>query len=455
MRPEERTSAEPGWPRVDTIIAMDAAEGARPRGAVIDEAWRALGPEVAVFSAADGTPLRRTHKRILEPLVLRLRANPELAAPLLRPADAVRVRDLIVGHAGALRVAAEWFVLCRAARRRMRIRDGNAQDLYFPLAFELAVTVGEPGTDADAQAQAAVRGVHTVDRPVAIDQYLSDPVATRALAQALERAWADVVVPEGGTDDGSFTRALEVALSGAAHGAAEHTLAARRQRAWSIAVADDAPYRIGAAAHGRALSGAYSLVDTDLCSTEPQQIPSIVGEGRRPLDRSIAQRVRGTLRRTLDRGELPPVRVLAAEEADRAAAPWGLLGEDTQAAMVAGLRVAEGLRPLAAEPVPGRWGLTAAIDDRLRAEAYVLHARRVLGAGRALHPDQERVVAELRDFRRPYLRRLWARLHGRDVWQERCADADDVRELLSGVARSVSLDHRQLIKRMLEVDVVQ
>jgi hypothetical protein len=45
---------------------------------------------------------------------------------------------------------------------------------------------------------------------------------------------------------------------------------------------------------------------------------------------------------------------------------------------------------------------------------------------------------------------LWARLHGRDVWQEPCDDVDDVRALLEGVARSVSLDHRQRIKAMLE-----
>jgi hypothetical protein len=42
-------------------------------------------------------------------------------------------------------------------------------------------------------------------------------------------------------------------------------------------------------------------------------------------------------------------------------------------------------------------------------------------------------------------------LHGRDVWQEPCDDVDEVRALLEGVARSVSLDHRQRIKAMLEL----
>ena len=60
------------------------------------------------------------------------------------------------------------------------------------------------------------------------------------------------------------------------------------------------------------------------------------------------------------------------------------------------------------------------------------------------------VVDDLAGFARPYLSRLWARLHGRDVWQEPCTDVDDVRAVLEGVARSVSLDHRQRIKAMLD-----
>ncbi len=72
------------------------------------------------------------------------------------------------------------------------------------------------------------------------------------------------------------------------------------------------------------------------------------------------------------------------------------------------------------------------------------------GRRRPIHPRQQLIVDELAAFCRPYLNRLWARLHGRDVWQEPCSDVDDVRELLEGVSRSVSLDHRQRIKAMLE-----
>ena len=56
-----------------------------------------------------------------------------------------------------------------------------------------------------------------------------------------------------------------------------------------------------------------------------------------------------------------------------------------------------------------------------------------------------------------YTSRLWpARLHGRDVWQEPCDDVDEVRALLEGVARShISLDHRQRIKAMLELEAAR
>ena len=80
-----------------------------------------------------------------------------------------------------------------------------------------------------------------------------------------------------------------------------------------------------------------------------------------------------------------------------------------------------------------------------------MHARRYLVEDGPVHPRQQQVIDDLSEFARPYLSRLWARLHGRDVWQEPCTDIDDVRSLLEGVARSVSLDHRQRIKAMLQV----
>jgi hypothetical protein len=162
--------------------------------------------------------------------------------------------------------------------------------------------------------------------------------------------------------------------------------------------------------------------------------------------------VRATLRRAMDRDELPDIPLLCAEEVDRSCAPWGLMAEDKQATLIAGIEIGACLAPLSESAVP-RYDLASQIQARLRKEAYVLHARRYLADGGPMHPRQQQVIDDLAAFARPYLSRLWARLHGRDVWQEPCDDVDDVRALLEGVARSVSLDHRQRIKAMLELQV--
>lgn len=225
---------------------------------------------------------------------------------------------------------------------------------------------------------------------------------------------------------------------------------------WSALIADATPHNLGARARTQPSALPWSILDLGLTAALPLQPPSLSGgpERDRPLDRSVVDRVRATLRRALDRDELPDVPLLCAEEVDRACAPWGLLAEDKQAALVAGIEVACQLAPLDERAV-AEYQLAAVIQARLRKEAYVLHARRVLAGAEPVHPRQRQVVEDLACFARPYLSRLWARLHGRDVWQEPCDDVDDLRALLEGVARSVSLDHRQRIKAMLEVQVAQ
>jgi hypothetical protein len=235
-----------------------------------------------------------------------------------------------------------------------------------------------------------------------------------------------------------------------------HGAAAARQRVWSAVIADPTPYQLGALARVETPELPWSIVALGLSSIAPQRQPQVRGgpdlDNDRPLDRSVVDRVRATLRRALDRDALPDVPLLCDEEVDRACAPWGLLGEDKQATLVTGIEVAIELAPL--DPsVVSRNALAAQIQARLRKEAYVLHARRYLAGGGPIHPRQQQVVDALAKYAQPYLSRLWARLHGRDVWQEPCDDVDDVRSLLEGVARSVSLDHRQRIKSMLELQV--
>ena len=77
-------------------------------------------------------------------------------------------------------------------------------------------------------------------------------------------------------------------------------------------------------------------------------------EGARPLDRSVVDRLRATLRRGLDRDELPDIPALCAEEvADRLRVRHGgLLSEDKQAALVAGMEIAGDLAPLMSSARP-------------------------------------------------------------------------------------------------------
>ena len=421
----------------------------RPRQAVIDGAWRAIGPGVEVLSGDDGGPLRRTIKRIIDPLVLRLRSNTQYSAPFVDAVVASAMHELIVGNGPALRAAAAWFEVLKRERRRLRITTGNAQELYFPGVLRARRHQGSAvGRGPPKRRRPCCAGIHDDRDRTAIEvlnRFVSDQQVIAKLSEQLRHSWRDVRA--GSEITGPFLAGLTTVL-----GPAEsHRDSVARQRVWSALVADATPYNLGAKAHDAATPLPWSIVDLGLSSVEPQQPPTIVGgtAGDRPLNRAVVDRVRATLRRALDRDELPDVPLLCAEEVDRSCAPWGLLAEDNQAALIAGIEIAVDLAPLT-DVVP-RYQLASLIQARLRKEAYVMHARRYLADGGPIHPRQQQVIDDLSAFARPYLSRLWARLHGRDVWQEPCGDVDDVRSLLEGVARSVSLDHRQRIKSMLQV----
>jgi len=434
----------------DSQLATTVAVG-HPRRSVIDRAWRALGPGVEVLSSDDGGPLSRTVKRIVDPLVLRLRSNPQYSAPVVAPETAAAMHDLIVGSGAELRSAAAWFEALKLERRRQRIRTGNAQELYFPVCFELAVTKGPPAPQDRQTATSVLGDIHQGRDRTAIEvlhQHVANPDVVARLTDQLERSWRDVQA--GDIEAGPFLAKLSTVLGPAN----SHGSAAARQRVWSTMIADAAPYNLGALARVDNAELPWSIVELGLSSAAPQRPPTISGgsDSDRPLDRSVVDRVRATLRRALDRDALPDIPLLCEEEVDRSCAPWGLLSEDKQATLVTGIEVAVELAPLD-RSVSSRYALAAQIQARLRKEAYVLHARRYLAEGGPIHPRQRQVVDDLASYAQPYLSRLWARLHGRDVWQEPCNDVDDVRSLLEGVARSVSLDHRQRIKAMLELQV--
>src|SRR4029078_3531680 len=92
---------------------------------------------------------------------------------------------------------------------------------------------------------------------------------------------------------------------------------------------------------------------------------------------SVVDRVRATLRRAMDRDELPDIPLLCAEEGDRGCAPRGLMAEGKQATLIAGIEIGACLAPLSESAVP-RYDLASQIQARLRKEADLLHARRYL-----------------------------------------------------------------------------
>jgi hypothetical protein len=292
----------------DTAIAVT-----RPRQAVIDGAWRAIGPGVEVLSGDDGGPLRRTVKRIIDPLVLRLRSNTQYSAPFVDAGVASTMHELIVGNGPAMRAAAAWFEVLKRQRRRLRITTGNAQELYFPVCFELAVTRGAPSDGDHESATTVLRDIHADRDRTAIEvlnQFVADQQVIAKLSEQLRHSWRDV---RAGTQiTGPFLSGLTTVLGSAD----SHRDSVARQRVWSALIADATPYNLGAKAHDATTELPWSIVQLGLSSVEPQQPPTIVGgtAGDRPLNRAVVDRVRATLRRALDRVELPDVPLLCAEE---------------------------------------------------------------------------------------------------------------------------------------------
>ncbi|WP_280462790.1 hypothetical protein [Nocardia carnea] len=181
-----------------------------------------------------------------------------------------------------------------------------------------------------------------------------------------------------------------------------------------------------------------------------------------PFDRTVYERVFTVLQVSTERADLPPIPELVTTEISRSCAPWALLDESLRVAAAAGVELALGLTPITslagAETPVGGIPETAAhrlVNSRWQREAYVLQARRL-----AIHPASGdgnplgAIAAELRTPWRPYLRRLWVRLHGRDVRELPLAEPDELWDLLDGIARSVVLDHRARVRKVLSAQAV-
>ncbi len=446
---------------------------------VLDEVWRGLDG-VEPLSGPGGGPLRRTVKLLLDPLVIRPVQNPSCAGAVLTEDGATLLTARVHANADVLRATANWFTLLKQVRRALRVTEGNPQDLYFQRCFELATTRGLPDPDRDrAVAEENLRDIHEFSAgrtTQALKQHVTDEGRARELTALLEVAWRRR--PAAQTPSGTHLAALADLLDAAADARWDDD-GGDGQDLLDDLVAAHAGTHSGLALWQR--EAGPSARELGLTAHPLPERPALGASASTanlglPFDRSVYERVFTVLQGSTDRADLPPVPELVTAEIARSCAPWALLEESLRVTAAAGAALADGFAPigaparlsavdgtttraLPAPPDPDGPGSSArrVINSRWQREAYVLQARRlVLDANAELAPDNplEAIAAELRTPWRPYLRRLWVRLHGRDSRDIGVHDPDELWDLLDGVARSVILDHRSRVKNALSAETV-
>ncbi|MFJ4788466.1 hypothetical protein [Streptomyces sp. NPDC088794] len=428
----------------------------RPRAMVIDRAWRGLGPGPQALSGPGGAPLTRTVKLIVLPLIVRPALRPELAADFLDAQEAERLDALIRESGAVLEATARWFTLLKKTRRALGIVAGNPQDLYFQRCFELATEHGAPGPGADAVARAVLEDVvdasggRTVE---ALREHLADAARRARLDAELATAWDGREAVSDPLDTGLAAEVLEACGAAGTAGADSPAFAAMIRAGHGSLV-------------GRALWAAHPVDVWDRADVPPHlgltahRVPPRPEVGRSastatlpaPFDRTLFERLFTVLQASAHREQLPTVPELVRREAGRSCAPLGLYDESLRVTVVLGGRLAVGLDPLGTgTSVAGSTAAHRIVNSRWQREASVLRARRMTVSPRP-DPDGGVLNALAQDLRTPwtaYMRRLWVRLHGRDVRDAALPDAASAWGVLDGVARSVMMDHRARVRTAL------
>jgi len=423
-----------GWTIMSPPTPSTAAAGAAavPRTTAIWRAWSTLGEGVAALSNGSGRPLARTVKLVLDPLVIRPVQNPHLAGFSLTPDAADELEARITDAGDALVATAEWFRILKTARRTLRITDGNPQEKYFQRCYELARTHGAP--DSATAEQTATDAVQEIAQTggdslmARIREAVQDSAIAAQLHDDLVAAWAARRPAEGPTAaDADLVFAALDACGTDAVPDLDALIAAHVGSAAASALEEpDAARALGLTALDRPAMPELGA------NASKRSLP-------RPFDRSVFERLFAALSGGAPvEGDVHADDMLA-DEIVRTARSWELAEEHSRVLMLLGVDAGRALEPVdllrptnAHRLLRGRW----------EREAYVRRVRR-------LPADISGVPEPIRDdvhaVRQGYLRRLWVRLHGREL-RASPTRGDELWDTLDGVLRSVVMDQRHRLK---------
>lgn len=424
-------------------VATGPTEVALPRGMLLAETWGQLGDAVAPLSNGSGRPLARTVKLILDPLVLRPVQNPQFAGGAVGIEHVDELRRRIAEAGPTLAATAAWFLLLKKARRRARITEGNPQDLYFQRCYELARTDGDPRLRPAAATAIAARAVEEIHEPgprltvAALRNFVTDPGHAGELTGLLRQAWSE---PREATEEPSPAARVDDFLGTCA--------TAPDPALFTSLVAGLVGTQEATALELPGVALGYGL--TDRVRVAPPTLGESASKSRlpKPLDRSILERLFAGFTAAFQRESMDDIPSLVRQEIGRSARPWQLAHEFSRVAMVLGREAGAGLRDDPQRPAAGpATDAQVRLRSRWRREAYVHRVLRMPSPEAAGVPDELR--ADIRDVHQAYLRRLWVRLHGRELRREELAAAE-LWDVLDGVLRSVILDQRDRLRSALQ-----
>ena len=403
-----------------------------PRSLAIADAWSELAG-VEPFTGRTGSPLARTVKLVLDPLVLRPTLNAHLAPALLSLEAATELRAAIRAAERGLAAAASWFLLLKKERRRAGITEGNPQELYFQRAYELARLHGRPGMDADRTAAHTLAEIHDGTRLAFAElrAHLCDPGVGDEVRRDVQRAWGAASHSAHAVPRDRVIRYLDAC---AHHGAAEEFRALVTTEAGSASATP--LMREGGARH-------LGLTDHDRPGPPEPGVSASKSNLPQPFDRSILERLFASYAAIAYGGAA--VEDLVTAEVQRSAGGWQLAEEPSRVLLLAAALATCVLAP--EDDAEAAWAARTDVGERLlarwRREPFVCRALRLAEP-----------AAETSQVREAVMRRLWARLHGRELRAEPIV-AQEAWQLIDGAMRSVILDRRSRVKTAIARDALE